>query len=65
MLGKELSLQTCNRGAGSASEKNSLKRGKESHLRLERATVVPHVGGGIQSENCATSLSMPHTTLNF
>ena len=56
MLGKELALQTLNRGPCSASKKNCLKRGKASHLRSERATVVPHVGGGIHSQNRATSL---------
>jgi len=56
MLGKELSLHTQNRGACSASDENCLKHGKESYLRSERATVVSHVGGGILSQNHATSL---------
>ena len=56
MLGKEHPLHTRNREACSASEKKYLKRRKESHVRSERATVVPHVGGGIQSRNRATSL---------
>ena len=49
MLRKELALHTQNRGACSASQKNGHKWGKESHLRSERATVVPHSGGGIRS----------------
>jgi len=56
MLGKELPLHARNRGACSACEKNCLTRGKETHLHSERAIVVPHVGGGIQSGNRATSL---------
>jgi len=56
MLGKELPLHTQNRGASCASEKNSLKCAKESHVHSERATVVPHIGGGIQSRNGANLL---------
>jgi len=54
MLGKELPLHTRKRGVRLASEKSFLKLGKESHLPSERATVVPHVGGGIQSRNRAS-----------
>jgi len=56
MLRKGLSLHTQNRGACSASEKNCLKRRKESHLPSERATIVPYVRGRIQSRNRATLL---------
>jgi len=54
MLEKELPLHTRKRGVHLDSEKSFLKHGKESHLPSERATVVPHVGGGIQSPNCAS-----------